>query len=574
YIEKLTKNTRYDDILLDYAELLDHIDVDHENIHDDDDANDDTEESDNREGDISNDTFQRIENIKKRTMSNQSKRRTPDTLLVNHILISFESTNCDQAIWIAVRIGQKLTMVRTLSILIFLLLLCYKHLVLSYNPIPTGAVIITTNSTIFVLRPIEYNGTDMLTPVFTTNGSYLIVNTVFDSSARYLYILYVQNDIYYIGQLVGYQQISNIYVLAYSWLNNNISSFTSDINNRRIFAASTNDIYVFSMGGLMYSNVGTDFKTLQSIYYDSNDNRFYVLTSTTISTCYQSGVNNTLTCPCSISLSSNFRYVTADPNNNAIIYLVQEPNRLNTASINAAGCPLVLLSESTVDQYSISYIAVDGNNIFSVASTSQMETYTTLLIGSFSSPAKRNVSVDQIILAIQLSPPLQQTVQTVEECFRGITYYDYRVAVCLAAIFGTIMGILLCFNSLFLIDTLMTKRIIRDLKKQIPKDLVEDRWNKLVEEKYAKVALELHRNKQANIPPPKPRFEDKDNNAESGGGDKSRLSVSNVTNYIRRKSGDLIGRRKSRDQSIQPPQTTIHETGNEDSEYKMKYNLS
>ncbi|CAF1592216.1 unnamed protein product [Didymodactylos carnosus] len=29
YIEKLTRNTRFDDILLDCAELLDHIDVDH-----------------------------------------------------------------------------------------------------------------------------------------------------------------------------------------------------------------------------------------------------------------------------------------------------------------------------------------------------------------------------------------------------------------------------------------------------------------------------------------------------------------------------------------------------------------
>ena len=55
------------------------------------------------------------------------------------------------------------------------------------------------------------------------------------------------------------------------------------------------------------------------------------------------------------------------------------------------------------------------------------------------------------------------------------------------------MGIFMCFNALFCIDFFKTKNIIRNLKSQIPHDLLEDRWNKLVEEKYAKIALESKR---------------------------------------------------------------------------------
>ncbi|CAF1184272.1 unnamed protein product [Didymodactylos carnosus] len=71
YIEKLTKNTRFYDTLLDYAELL--IDIGHENDNDDDESND-TEEFDNRETGISDDKLRWIENPKKRTSANQSEQ--------------------------------------------------------------------------------------------------------------------------------------------------------------------------------------------------------------------------------------------------------------------------------------------------------------------------------------------------------------------------------------------------------------------------------------------------------------------------------------------------------------------
>ncbi|CAF1604044.1 unnamed protein product, partial [Didymodactylos carnosus] len=73
YIEKLTKNTRFYDTLLDYAELLGYIDTGHENDNDDDQSKD-TEEFDNREIGISDDKLRRIENTKKRMSVNQSQR--------------------------------------------------------------------------------------------------------------------------------------------------------------------------------------------------------------------------------------------------------------------------------------------------------------------------------------------------------------------------------------------------------------------------------------------------------------------------------------------------------------------
>ena len=141
----------------------------------------------------------------------------------------------------------------------------------------------------------------------------------------------------------------------------------------------------------------------------------------------------------------------------------------------------------------------------------------------------------------------------------------------------------MCFNALFCIDFFMTKRIIRDLKKQIPNNLLEDRWNKLVQEKYAKLALErivylyfilynlyfyliVHRKK--DDPPPKRKSSAAVRKIPTNGNVQSPnsgegLQISNpipkISAYLRRKSESYLSRRRSDECEINTSFQKLHQ---------------
>jgi hypothetical protein len=94
-----------------------------------------------------------------------------------------------------------------ISLIIFISLITIIHS--TYNPIPVGSVIISTKTTIFVMQPKEYGGTDQLDIIFTVTTGMTIVNTIYDPSARNLYIMFTKastNNTLYLCQLASLEQ--------------------------------------------------------------------------------------------------------------------------------------------------------------------------------------------------------------------------------------------------------------------------------------------------------------------------------------------------------------------------------
>ncbi|CAF4070516.1 unnamed protein product, partial [Rotaria magnacalcarata] len=90
----------------------------------------------------------------------------------------------------------------------------------SYNPIPIGSVVISTTSNIFTMVPMEYGGNDKLSNIFIAPTNMTIINTIFDPTLRYLYIIFtnVTNGNVYIGRLMFRNQLdSTIYQLSFSF---------------------------------------------------------------------------------------------------------------------------------------------------------------------------------------------------------------------------------------------------------------------------------------------------------------------------------------------------------------------
>lgn len=371
----------------------------------------------------------------------------------------------------------------------------------SYNPIPVGCVIVSTTSRVVFLQPQEYGGDDGLTTIFTAANGTTILTTIYDPTPRNVYILYTNttgNGIVYISQLVAREQLSTtIYQLPISANISSINqliSFTADVVNTRAFLTSdTGTITMFSMSGLMQiaitppANISA---TMRSVMYNNKLNRLFAISSSTVYSCTNLETNQLVCC----SLAQTFlslRSLAFDPTmSDSFVYVVNQNAGVYQITLDSTGCPQSAGPVSGSGGSSYIQLAVDQNLYFYSKSVGSSSDNSYLVIGKKSQPT-REVALGMPIVALHISyPSTGPTAPVQETCFNGITYTDYRVAVVLAALFGTIMGIFMCFNALFCIDFFMTRRIIRSLKQQIPHNLLEDRWNKLVEEKYAKIALE------------------------------------------------------------------------------------
>jgi hypothetical protein len=370
----------------------------------------------------------------------------------------------------------------------------------SYNPIPIGSVIISTTRTISVLQPKEYGGTDKPTIIYTATKNMTIVNTIFDSRLRDLYIIFINSmtNILYISQLKSVEKLHRIiHELPISFNIsdlNKLTSFSSDITNKRaFFTDQTGKVTMFSMSGSMKTILSipsaiTD--PVRSVGYNEKLNRLFLITDSTVNSCINLDQNN-LQCCSALPKTDQLRSITFDPlTSHSFAYVIDEQTGIYQVVLNSTGCPIALRPINRMDNYQNIHLIIYQNLYFSSGSHDHSNHNSILIIGNHTQ-TPRTIPFDASIVALHISyPNIKSTVAHDETCFHGITYHDYRVAVVLAAIFGTIMGIFMCFNALFCIDFFMTKRIIRDLKEQIPHNLLEDRWNKLVQEKYAKLALE------------------------------------------------------------------------------------
>ncbi|CAF0975492.1 unnamed protein product [Adineta ricciae] len=455
------------------------------------------------------------------------------------------------------------------SVFIFLALFtCAQS---KYNPIPVGAVIISTTSQIMVMKPVEYNGTDELVTIFTANSSMKIINTAYDPTTRSLFIQFINllmNNTIYSCQLAAVEQLdTNIYELPIA-INassiNQLTSFTSDVTNRRIFLTdSSGTVTLFSMSGLMQTMVTipsniTD--TVRSTAYSNSLNKLFIITDTKLYACMNFDNANFYCCG-SIASSNNLRTISFDQIlTDTYVYVLDGHSGIYKVAFDTNGCPTALNPINTLGTYYNLQFVIDRGLYFASGGVQAANDNSILVIAN-GTQTPRIKRIDIPIVALHISNPNTGTVLTSEEtCFNGITYSDYRAAVILAAIFGTIMGIFMCFNALFCIDFVMTKRIIRNLKRQIPHNLLEDRWNKLVEEKYAKIALEKQRRKDDPPPPkrqstaatrkapPATTIEVADTANRSVG---ESLQVPNpiprLSAYLRRKSESYLSRRRSDD---------------------------
>jgi hypothetical protein len=385
-----------------------------------------------------------------------------------------------------------------ISLVIFFSLLTRIHS--AYNPIPFGSVVISTISNIFVMQPKEYGGTDDLDIIFTAPTGMTIINTIYDPSFRYLYIMFTNttNNTVYLCQLASLESLDSIVYqlsITFNITNiNNSSSFTSDVSNSRVFFTDqTGVVKLFSMSGLLATIISTPFNSsnpIRSVAYTNVLNRLFIITDTTVDSCINLDTNN-LQCCEALPRGNKFRSITFDQNlGDLYAYVLDEFTGIYLVVLNATGCPTALRPINTLGTYSNLQFVIDRGLYFASGSLQNSQDNSLLIIAN-GTQNPRVISIGISIVALHISYPNTQTTSSTEEtCFNGITYTDYRVAVILAAVFGTIMGIFMCFNALFCIDFFMTKRIIRNLKNQIPHNLFEDRWNKLVEEKYAKIALE------------------------------------------------------------------------------------
>jgi hypothetical protein len=385
-----------------------------------------------------------------------------------------------------------------ISILIFISLLIIVNS--TYNPIPYGSVIISTINKIFVMQPIEYGGTDELDIIYTATTNMTIVNTIYDSSLRNLYILFTNgtNASVYLCQLISLEQLdSTVYQLPITFNITNINklnSFSSDFTNRRAFLTNeTGVVTAFSMSGLMKRIIAipnTITNPVRSVGYANDLNQLFIITDSTVNSCTNLDTDN-LQCCQSLARASELRSITFDQVSGVFYaYVLDEITGIYQVVLNSNGCPTALRPINTLGTYSNLQFVIDRGLYFASGSF-QNGTDNSILVIANGTQNPRSISIGVPIVALHISyPNTQSTSDTEETCFNGISYTDYRVAVLLAALFGTIMGIFMCFNVLFCIDFFMTKSIIRNLKQQIPHNLLEDRWNKLVEEKYAKIALE------------------------------------------------------------------------------------
>ncbi|CAF4260261.1 unnamed protein product [Rotaria sp. Silwood2] len=469
-----------------------------------------------------------------------------------------------------------------LSLLIFVSLLTIIKS--AYNPIPVGSIIISTINKIFVMQPTEYGGNDALTTIFTATTNMNIINSIYDPTPRNLYILFTNqtNGSVYLCQLIARQKLdTTIYQLPITFdfsTINNLTSFTSDIDNRRAFFINQiGAVKLFSMSGLMQTNISiptTITNTIRSVGYSNLLNRLFIITDTTVYSCTNFDANNLQCCP-PLSQLNQIRSISFDRISGDIhVYVLDYTTGIYQVILNSDECPTAVRPINTLGTFNNIQFVIDRGLYFSSGSKGS-ENDNSILVIANGTQSPRSISIGVSIVALHISyPATTSTSNVVETCFRGITYSDYRIAVILAAVFGTIMGIFMCFNALFCIDFFMTKSIIRNLKKQIPHNLLEDRWNKLVEEKYAKIALEKQR--QVDDPPPKRKssvFERKKSfiPASSGtttttttqarpgptGTDENPYPVSakqSITARLRRASDSYFNRRRSADyQSHQDP---------------------
>jgi hypothetical protein len=370
----------------------------------------------------------------------------------------------------------------------------------SYNPIPIGSVIISTTHTISIIQPIEYGGKDQPRIIFTAIKNTVIINTIFNPRLRDLHIIFTNttNNLFYICQLISVEKLDSIiYQLPISFnisYINKLTSFSSDINNKRAFLTNQlGMVTMFSMSGSMEIIISTPLTIkdpIRSVNYNSALNRLFIITDSTIDSC--TGLDtNRLQCCQALPKTDQLRSITFDPSSSdSFAYVLDERTGIYQVILNATGCPMTLRPINTVGIYSNIHLVIDQDLYFCSGSADNSYHNSILIIGN-GAHVPRAIPFDASIVALHISyPNVKSTIKNGESCFHGITYHDYRLAVVLAAVFGTIMGIFMCFNALFCIDFFMTKRIIGDLKKQIPHNLLEDRWNRLVEEKYAKLALD------------------------------------------------------------------------------------
>ncbi|CAF3309851.1 unnamed protein product [Rotaria socialis] len=443
-----------------------------------------------------------------------------------------------------------------------------------YNPIPIGSVVISTTRNIFIMIPTEYGGNDKLSNIFTASANMSIINTIFNPTLRDLYILFtnVTNGTAYIGRLMSREQLdSTIYQLSISFdlsTINNLTSFSSDYVNRRGFLTDqTGSTKLFSMSGLMDiliqipPNISLP---IRSVNYATAVNRLFIVTDTTVYSCANLDQNRLQCCQAS-SQANQPRAIAFDQVTGAFNVYISDLNKgVHQVILDNNGCPIAVNLINELGTYSYLQLAVDRDLYFIAASQQHQNDNSLLLVANETAPS-RPISVGFPIVALHVSyPSMASRSSGVETCFHGITYANYRIAVILAAIFGTIMGIFICFNALFCVDFFMTKSIIRTLKKQIPHNLLEDRWNKLVEEKYAKIALEKHRDASNPAPIRKSSVFDQKSPAiipassgvtsqvreRSTTGDGANLldgTKSTLSAYLRRKSDTYFNRRRSDD---------------------------
>jgi hypothetical protein len=350
------------------------------------------------------------------------------------------------------------------------------------------------------MQPVEYGGTDALTIIFTGTPNMTIVSTIYDPSVRNLYLLFttVTNGTIYLCQLVSVEQLdSTVYQLPISFDTINLitlNPFSSDVINRRVFLTDpTSGVKLFSMSGLMETSISTPINSsnpVRAVAYANVLSRLFIITDTTVDSCTNLDTNNLVCCQ-ALPRGTTFRSITFDQvSGDLYVYVLDEKTGIYQVILNSTGCPTAIRPINTLGTYSNLQFVIDRGLYFASGSIQNGQDNSRLIIAN-GTQNPRPIDIDFRIVALHISiPNTAATSETVETCFHGITYASYRAAVVLAAIFGTIMGIFMCFNALFCIDFFMTRSIIRNLKLQIPHNLLEDRWNRLVEEKYAKIALE------------------------------------------------------------------------------------
>ena len=384
--------------------------------------------------------------------------------------------------------------------------LVFQSLVLlsdaSYNPIPFASVIVSTTRTVSVMQFDQSSINDKVTVVFTAAHQSTILNTMFDPSSRDLYVLFSNTtaEKVYLSRLLSSDKLDSIVYELPIQFNvshlNQLASFTSDLDNRRAFLTdSTGKVTMFSLSGTMRVDIAipsTISQPIRSVIYHRTFNRFFMISDSAVSSC--TGLDrNELHCCQVKTKTTQLRSITFDPTTkHRYVYVTDAQTGIHQVTLDSIGCPTESI-HNVGSFYSIR-LAIHDDRYFSSGNNDDSSNNSVLIIGSVTQNATRNFRTHTIgtsIVALHISYPREgSNGDKTETCFRGITYYDYRVALVLAAVFGTIMGIFMCVNGLCCIDFFMTKRIISDLRKQVPHDFMEDRWNKLVEDKYAKLALE------------------------------------------------------------------------------------